>query len=145
MEALLQIIASSGFGSIVGGLFGWLNRKEDAKMEIQRLSNQRSMVSLQSKAESAKYDSMAFMESQKTLSKFGDAVKSFVRPLITGVLLYMCYRIFISLESLTGGLEALETAELYQLYRDIVLNIISLTATSVSWWFAARPSGAVKR
>lgn len=141
MEGLFEIFASSGFGAVVGGVFGWLNRKEDAKAARIDKQFQVLMMREHSKAESAKYDSIAFAESQKTISKFGDAVKSAVRPFITGALLWMVYRILTQLELLTGGLEALDSVELFELYRQILLNIISLASVSVSWWFASRPSG----
>jgi len=53
--------------------------------------------------------------------------------------------ILVSLEALTGGLRALSPDLTLDLYRDIVLNVISLTATCVSWWFASRPSKVSSR
>ena len=89
-------------------------------------------------------EARAFEESQKTVGSVGSAIKSAVRPVITAVLLYQTYVILTGLESIVGGIEALGDGEALQLYRDIVLNIISLTATSVSWWFGARPSNRGK-
>lgn len=137
-ETLGTILASSGAGSIIGGVFGLLGRKEERKakeadykfkLESMRLGGD---IAIETK------DAEAFANSQVTLSKFGDAVKSAVRPLITGVLLWQVFIILTSLEQITGGLESLPIALTVDLYRDIVLNIISLTATAVNWWFASR-------
>jgi len=142
-EALATVLASSGAGSIIGGIFGLLGRKEERKAKE---------VDYKFRLESARVngdiaveikDADAFYESQKTKSKFGDAIKSAVRPLITGLLLFMVYKVLIGLEAITGGIESLPYDEAVRLYRDIVLNIISLTATAVNWWFAA--SGTSKK
>lgn len=144
LEALGTIIASSGFGSVVGGIFGWLNRKEDRKDRESERQYQLSLLQAKANFEQQTSEARAFEQSQITKSAFGDAVKSAVRPIITAALLYQTYVILISLEQLTGGLESLPVDMTVQLYRDIVLNIISLTAMSVSWWFASRPSGINK-
>jgi len=145
IEALGTIMASSGFGSVIGGVFGWLNRKEDRKDRESERAHEQKMVELKSTADANAADSRSFEESQKTKSSFGDAVKSAVRPLITAALLYQSYVILVSLEALTGGLRALSPDLTLDLYRDIVLNVISLTATCVSWWFASRPSKVSSR
>jgi len=137
-EALATVLASSGAGSIIGGIFGLLGRKEERKareadhkfkLESMRLGGDIALETV---------DAESFKESQKTVSKIGGAIKSAVRPLITGVLLWQVYIILTSLEAITGGLEALPADITIELYRDIVLNIISLTATAVNWWFASR-------
>lgn len=143
-EALATILGSSGFGSVIGGVFGWLNRKEDRKDRESEREFKLSMVQANANASQQTSEALAFEESQKTKSKFGDAVKSAVRPLITGALLWQTYIILTSLEAITGGLDSLPVAMTVDLYRDIVLNIISLTATAVSWWFASRPSNRAK-
>lgn len=139
-ESLAGVLASSGVGSIIGGVFGLLGRKEERrareadykfKLESQKLGGDIAIQTV---------DAESFNESQKTVSKFGGAIKSAVRPIITGVLLWQLYIILISLEEITGGIESLPPEIAAELYRDIVLNIICLTATAVNWWFAARGS-----
>ena len=144
LAELLTIFSSSGVGAIVGGVFGFLNRREDRKALDRSQRYKIDMIYAQSEAKSGVADAMAFAESQKTISKFGDAVKSAVRPIITGALLYMTWSILQRLELLTGGIGTLPPAEAVELYRTITLNIISLTATCVSWWFASRPTGLQK-
>lgn len=141
LESLMTIMSSSGVGAITGGFFGWLNRREDRKTREKDQAFELSRMDKQAAIEVQSLEAEAFTESQKTLSKFADAVKSLVRPVITGFLLWMVYGIFIQLETLTGGLGTLPADEIASLYRVIVLNIISLTATAVSWWFASRPTG----
>jgi len=140
LEALMTIMSSSGVGAIVGGMFGWLNRREDRKARQADQEYELKRISSQSNADVTGLEAQAFTESQKTISKFADAVKSAVRPVITGALLYMVWGILQELERLTGGITSLPATEAAALYRDITLNIISLTATAVSWWFASRPT-----
>lgn len=140
IEALMTVMTSSGFGAITGGIFGWLNRKEDRKARQSDQIFELKRMAAQSQADTQTSEARAFEQSQVTKSKLGDAIKSAVRPVITGLLLFMTYQILTSLESITGGIESLPEEEAIRLYRDITLNIISLTAMSVSWWFASRPT-----
>jgi hypothetical protein len=119
-------------------VFGLLGRKEERRQKEADYKFKLESMRLGGDIAIETADAEAFKESQKTLSKFGDAVKSAVRPLITGVLLWQTYVILTSLEVITGGIESLPADITVDLYRDIVLNIISLTATAVNWWFAAR-------
>lgn len=140
LEALMTIMSSSGVGAIVGGVFGWLNRREDRKARQADQEHEIRRIGVQSNAKVVGLEAQAFTESQKTISRIADAVKSIVRPVITGALLYMVWGILQELERLTGGITNLPATEAAALYRDITLNIISLTATAVSWWFASRPT-----
>lgn len=140
LDALTTMLASSGAGSIIGGLFGWLNRKEDRKDKASEREYELKRIDAQSKADVDASDARSFEESQKTLSKAGGAIKSAVRPLVTGVLMFAMFQILTGLEQITGGVESLPVEDAVELYRDVVLNIIGLTSTAVSWWFASRPS-----
>ena len=140
IEAIATILGSTSVGSLIGGVFGWLNRKEDRKDKESERRFRIELLQAQANFEQQTSEARAFEESHKSLSKVGDAIKSAVRPLITAILLFQTYIILTSLEAITGGIEALETAQALELYRDIVLSIISLTSMSVAWWFASRPS-----
>lgn len=131
-------------GSIVGGVFGWLNRKEDRKAAEAKYAHEANMITLQANATERKAEGEAFSNSQISLSKVGDAIKSAFRPIITVVLLYTCNDIITSLDTITGGLSSLDSDKLINLYEVVVLNVMSLTATAVSWWFASRPTGIQK-
>jgi len=138
IETLTTILASSGVGSIIGGVFGLLGRKEERK--AKEADNEFKLESMRLGGDIAleTVDAESFLESQKTLSKIGGAIKSAVRPIITGFLMYYVYVILTGLEAITGGLESLPDQMVIDLYRDIVLNIICLTSTAVNWWFASR-------
>lgn len=140
----IQLFTSAAGGSIIGGVFGWLNRREDAKTRKVDQDHEFRMIGANSKAGEVVANAQAFVESQKTVSKLGGAIKSAFRPLLTSVLMYMVYRILVSLETLTGGLEALPDDMVLSLYREIILNLVSLTATAINWWFASRPTGVKK-
>lgn len=144
IEGLLSVLGSSFAGSAIGGLFGWLNRREDNKTKARDQDHEFRMVSANANANQQTSEARAFEESQKTKSALGDVIKSAVRPLITGLLMFMVYRIVVNLETLTGGLESLPEDMTLQLYREIILNLISLTATAINWWFASRPTGVKK-
>lgn len=135
IEALMTI-----GGSVVGGLFGWLNRKEDAKARRDDQIFELKRMSIAAKAEVEANDAKAFYESQKTTSPIADIIKSIVRPIITGCFMFMLFKVMTQLELLTGGIESFSASERLELYRIIVLNIVSLTATIISWWFSSRPT-----
>lgn len=145
LDGLMQIMSSSGVGAIAGGIFGWLNRREDRKTRQSDQEYEIKRIEAQSGADTRTTEARAFEASQKTISRFADAIKSAVRPVVTGILLYMTWGILQELERLTGGISSLPATEAADLYRDITLNIISLTATAVSWWFASRPSSITNR
>jgi len=140
IDGLVSILTGSVGGSLIGGIFGLLNRKEERKARESDQKFKLEAMELQGDISLQTVDADSFRESQKTVSKIGGAVKSAVRPLITGVLLWQVYVILTGLEQITGGLASLPADVTVELYRDIVLNIISLTATAVNWWFAARGS-----
>jgi len=140
IEVITQLLGSSAVGSAVGGIFGWLNRKEERKERESERKFQIEMLQAKGNFEQLTADARAFEESQKTKSAWGDAVKSMVRPLITAAVMYQLYVILSNLETVTGGIEALPAELSIQLYREIILNIISLSSTVICWWFSARSS-----
>lgn len=144
LESFLAIMSSSGVGALAGGLFGWLNKREDRKTRKSDQAFELDRIRAQSSADTTTSEARAFEESQKTLSRVADAIKAMVRPIITGALLWMVYRIMMQLETLTGGIQTFPAEMAIDLYREIVLNIICLASTAVSWWFASRPSSVAR-
>jgi len=154
---ILELLGSAGFGSVLGALFGWLNKKEESQTLKMKLEHERAMIEANTKSqielgkmsiEEAKVvgqlavdkkEALAFSNSQKTTA-WGETIKSFIRPLILGVLMYQTYLILTSLEELTGGLATLPQTEVIALYKIVILMITGLTATAVSWYFAQRSS-----
>jgi hypothetical protein len=140
LDGIVSILTGSIGGSLIGMVGGFLNRKEERKKQKEENDHTFRMVKENANAEQQGSEARAFEESQKSLSPKADFIKSLVRPVITFLLLYQCYLILTSLEAITGGLESLPVDMTLDLYKTIVLNIISLTATAVNWWFASRPA-----
>ncbi|MBL4699788.1 MAG: hypothetical protein JKX85_00885 [Phycisphaeraceae bacterium] len=155
---LLDVLGSAGFGAVTGGLFGWLGKREERENMKMKFGHDLAMLNAKTDAtieiakmgiEEAKnagallvekIEAAAFEVSQKSTSKFSDTVKSMIRPVILGVLMYQTYSILGALEQLTGGLSAFKPEEVLGLYRIVVLSVTGLTATAVGWYFAARSS-----
>ncbi len=158
MDIILDILGSAGFGSLLGGVFGYLTKREErANMQMKfnhevdmleattdsqiRLSEAKiEETRVAGELDIEKEETKAFTESQKSKTDFSEYVKSCVRPLILIILFYQTYRILSSLEEITGGLEVLPPSEVLDLYRIVVLSVTGLTATAVGWYFAARTS-----
>lgn len=154
---ILELLGSAGFGTLLGGVFGYLSRREETKTLEMKLSHDRSMVDVRANAKirlsKAKVEEIqvqgeqevlteeakAFTRSQKT-SVIGETVKAFIRPIILGVLMYQTYLVFTALERLTGGLESIPQDDLMGLYKIVILMITGVTSTAVTWYFAARSS-----
>jgi len=155
---ILDILGSAAISSAIGGIFGFLSKKEERASMKMQLDHQVMMVKAKTDAtievakmgiEQAKVagalavekvEASAFESSQQPRGKFSEMLKSIIRPIILGVLMYQSYVILSSLEALTGGLQTLPEEDIVALYRIVVLSITSLTATAVGWYFAARSS-----
>lgn len=155
---ILDLIASAGFSTLLGGIFGYLGKKEERKNLQMKLDHDLSMIKARTDAsieiakmgiEEAKnagqllvdkIEAKAFETSQKTTGAISEAVKSIIRPVILGVLLYQTYEILNSLETLTGGISAFEPEDILGLYKIVILSITSLTSAAVGWYFAQRTS-----
>ena len=155
---LLELLGSSGFGALTGGLFGWLGKKEERKNlemqlkhEIELMQTKTdsqikltqaniNLTKAEAQSEVEKSEARAFEESQKVISGFAENLKSVIRPAILGVLMYQTWILMTSLETLTGGLESLPAAEVLALYKVVVLSITGLTSVGVGWYFSQRTS-----
>jgi len=155
---ILDVLGSAGFGAITGGIFGFLTKKEERKNIQMKLDHKLNMVKAKTaqtieiakmgieEAKNAgmlaveKVEAGAFKDSQVSTHKWADLIKSMIRPVILGLLMYQTYMIIQSLEAITGGLETFKPEEVLGLYRIIVLSVTGLTATAVGWYFAARSS-----
>jgi len=154
---LLELLSSSVVSGLFGGLFGWLNKrteqqsikmkydydlamltaKTDAMVETAKIGIETAKIAGSLLVE--KIEANAFKESQKT-SALGYTIKSAIRPVILGVLLYQMWVTLNSLETLTGGLSSLPEKDIIALYKVVILSIVGLTSMSVGWYFAARTS-----
>ncbi len=159
------------FGAISGLVGGWLAKREqrkiltieneherymaDVDLKRDQLEHAQALAVLDKNIEQAKTEGEiamdikagdAFIESQKPskLTKFGEIIKSAMRPVITVALLWVTWKIYDELQILMGGLKGLDPVQLQQLFVYVVHAIIFLTITAVSWWFASRGERAVK-
>ena len=164
MTALLSILTSGAFGSALGSLFQWLNRKTEIaakKMEYDHdermadLQNQQALA-LADKAKEqvvaageqavAKVEASAFVESQKApLTPLSDMLKGWMRASITAYLLVLGTYLAWNIGRLVGGLESLDTAILLPIYTDIIAQVFFLVNLTVSWFFGARGTASSKR
>jgi len=155
---ILDILGSAGFGAITGGIFGWLTKREERANLQMKLDHEVNKIKAQTVAtiqiakmsiEQAKVagellvdkiDAEAFAEGQNSTSIWAANVKSMIRPIILGLLMWQSYEIISTLEELTNGLESLSQTEIVGLYRIVVLSVTGLTATGVGWYFSTRSS-----
>jgi hypothetical protein len=80
------------------------------------------------------------MKGQSKLSgvKFVDGFRALMRPLITIYLLGLATFIAINISAIIGGLESIPVGSLVEMYISIISDILFLTLTAVTWWFASR-------
>jgi len=157
MGFLIDLISSTGFGSIIGlagGFFTkWMEQKAiESKQdhEINMLSARKDLMietakigmetaEVVGKLAIEQVEAKAFEVSQKT-SKFGSAIKAVMRPVIIITLGYFTWDIYTTVDSMVGGLDSLPEDDLINLYKIIILSILSLFTMGVSWYFAQRSS-----
>ena len=164
MSAILSILGSGAFGSALGSLFQWLNRKAEIQAKSAEYKHAEAMIDLQNKQAIAladkamqqtreageqtvaKIDADAFVESQKAPTvPIGEILKSWVRTAIVAYLLLLATFLAMKVGRLVGGLESLDTAVLMPLYADIVAQVFFLVNLAVSWYFGARGTSISKR
>ena len=155
---LLDLIGSAGFGTLLGGVFGWLGKREENAILSTKMAHEISMIKAKTDAsveiakmgiETAKnvgmlavekVEAQAFEASQTVTNNISGIIKSMIRPIILALLMYQTYMIIQSLEEMGGGLQKMSTEDVASLYRSIVLSVTGLTSTAVGWYFAARSS-----
>ena len=164
MSAILSILGSGAFGSALGSLFQWLNRKAEIQAKSAEYKHAEAMIDLQNKQAIAladkamqqtreageqtvaKIEADAFVESQKAPTvPIGEILKSWVRTAIVAYLLLLATFLAMKVGKLVGGLESLDTAVLMPLYADIVAQVFFLVNLAVSWYFGARGTSISKR
>ena len=164
MSAILSILGSGAFGSALGSLFQWLNRKAEIQAKSAEYKHAEAMIDLQNtqaialadkamqqtreqgEQTVAKLEADAFVESQKAPTvPIGEILKSWVRTAIVAYLLLLATFLAMKVGRLVGGLESLDTAVLMPLYADIVAQVFFLVNLAVSWYFGARGTSISKR
>ena len=170
MGWIADIVTSGSAGAVVGLVGSWITKREDrkkAELDLEREIRVGELRLRELEAESNHELAMAdkaveraevegdiaigseeiaaFTESLKSQAQatgiiFVDAVRGMMRPVITVFLLGLSTWLAISVHKLVGGLDSLPAAELFALYKLIIMQIIFLTVTAVTWWFGSRPS-----
>ena len=158
LEGVIELLASGGLSAIVGGVFGFLNRKEDRRQLAQQQEHERHMAEFELNREVTLADkgieraiadkdvfveseeAKGFAESLKSKFRFSEIIKSCIRPLILFAYTYQTYLIWLTLSALTGGIAALDPLYLQGLFEIVVLSILHMAIMAASWYFAQRPS-----
>lgn len=167
---LIDLFATGGFGTVVGLLGSYMTKREERLSQQIRLESEKQMAELRIKEQEleqahelgmadkqmqraevegalkiGEVEAAAFVASVKESGKkigitFIDGVRGMMRPLITTYLLIVSTILAYKLNALVGGLQVLPADEVYKLYREVIQQIIFLTATAVTWWFGSRPT-----
>ncbi len=170
MDFLLDLFSGGGVSAIAGGLGAitgiignWLVKREERKtliiefdqqhkmailngeQQLQLASSERKTLSIKGDVAIDTTEAQAFKDSLAVSAKlvgvgFVDGIRGLMRPLITVFLLVMCSILAFNIHDLVGGLESLTSNSVFQLYRDIIFQLLFLTSTAVTWWFGSRPS-----
>lgn len=170
MNWLIELFSSSGFGGIVGFIGSYFTRREERKLleskqmhelnmrsydfQELELSQNHELKVADKNLERAKVEGNieiegkeinAFLESVKSQAKqvgvvFVDAIRGLMRPVITIYLMLTTTIIAYKVGNRLDGLDGLPVDEMYSLYREIILQLVCLTAIAIGWWFGSRPT-----
>jgi Fe2+ transport system protein B len=170
LDDILGIASSGGVGAALGLIGGvaskWMdlkkqkqdniNRLEMAKVRVaeSKLEQQHELAMADKQAERAQIeaeiqadimDGNALITSIQAASVSSgsvvvDGIKQLMRPIITTVLMMFSIWLAYSLWSKVGGLDSLTADQLVELFQHVINQLVFLTVTAVTWWFAARPA-----
>ena len=174
LSAIVAIFGSTGFGTVIGLLGSaftrWDERQKQAQefeqnfklaqlsIEELKLEQAHELAVVDKEIDKAEVESeivvnegelSAFKTSliegnKKSAIRWVEGFNSLMRPLITLFFLGVVTWLTVEVHELVGGLDALTHSEIMDLYVKIIATILFLTATSVTWWFGARPSSDKK-
>lgn len=164
MSAILSVLGSGAFGSAIGSLFQWLNRKAEIQAKVAEYKHDEQMATLKNQQDLAladkareqvvaageqavaKVEADAFVESQKATGvPISEILKSWVRTGIVCYLLILATFLAAKVGRLVGGLDTLDPKVLMPLYADIICQVFFLVNLAVSWYFGARGTSISKR
>ena len=169
LSIILGIFGSGGFGSIVGLVGGYMNRKldlEGKKIDLEDHAAQRAHDLLKQEADRKYMESeyaqkiqVAGIEADAAVEVAGygameksygfaaptsadgwvDKVSKLVRPFITLALLLGTTIIFWQVQQLVDKTAVATPAEIIALYKEVIEWIIFQAGVTIGWWFAMRP------
>ena len=164
VSAILQILGSGAFGSLIGGITTYFTRKEERAMLAEKNRHDESMLGLQNQQALALADKAmakvqvegeqvvnrieadAFVESQKATGvPVSELLKSWVRTFIVVYLMALATVLTLKVGRLVGGLDSLDPKILVPLYADIIAQVFFLVNLGVSWYFGSRGTSVSKR
>lgn len=161
---LVDLVTTGGFGAVVGLVGSYLTKREErmiqtemaaarleeAKLEfsheLSMADKQMERAEVEGNLQVQEVEAGAFVESVKTASAtigitFVDAIRGLMRPVITLYLLGVATLLAIKVDDLVGGMAVFNGDQLFALYDQVIMQVIFLTATAVTWWFGSRPAG----
>ncbi|WP_018692506.1 hypothetical protein [Algicola sagamiensis] len=162
MEFLMDLFTSSGVGAIIGTVGSWLTKREEreslklkfqhqynmaqlnASHALEQEASQRDTLQTQGKVAVQNIEAEAFKQSMQaslvnTGSQLVDGIRGLMRPAITIFLLVMSTLLALKIHALINGLETLGNDAMFELYRHIIMQLLFMTSTAVTWWFGSRP------
>lgn len=168
------IFGSTGFGTVIGLIGSYFTRRDERKKEEIHLANEQAMAKLRveelkleqnhelamadkqieraeverattiDKGELEAFKASLSIGSQKSGKGWVNGFNSLMRPLITlfllGVTVWFASEVFEKV----GGLESLDSTELQELFKHLIMTFTFLASTAVTWWFGARPTSVKK-
>jgi hypothetical protein len=168
LETILGVASSSGLGALIGAVSGYFTRKQEATRELARLEvelkhreldikeaeieRQHALDMADKKMEEAELegdiayeqaDLANLRESIKQAGKssgigFVEGIKGLMRPVITLILMVQAEYLLWDMWMKLGGLDAFSPDAQVEMFKHLLYQMIFLTVTAVSWWFASR-------
>lgn len=175
LDMLTGALESTGLGAIVGGFFGWLNKKEERKqqaqdnkheLELRKWDARETMMSQRHELEVADKEIQraetegqiaieareadGWVESIKQGFKntgivWVDAIRGLMRPAITVIMIIACGYLLYVVNTHVDGIDSIPEGELLEIYKRIINSILFGTMTAVTWWFGSRPQSKAGR
>jgi hypothetical protein len=170
LNEIMTVASSGGLGAIVGLFGGILTRFQQykvRKIELEHDQKMRLYDLQEAKLERQHFLDMAdkqmdiaeqegeiayeqadlanLRESIRQAGRdsgieFVEIVRGLMRPFITLFLLIAASALVGILWDKVGGLDAFTQAELIEIFKHTVYQMVFLTVTAVTWWFASRGS-----
>ena len=170
MELLFSLLSTTGAGGIMGLVGSWLTKREERenlkvtnahekamatiRMHEQKLEANHELAMADKQLERAQvegniaieqgeiaaFNTSLLQQGKSTGIAFVEAIRGLMRPAITIYLLVIASIIAYNINGLIGGIKQLPTEELLMTYKEIIQQLLFLTATAVTWWFGLRPS-----
>jgi len=161
IASILASVFSGGltglFGTVLTKVGDYFQQKQNYQHELDLENSRRETMKLQSELGIKELDAKAFGESQKAdratyttgqklapwasgLLAVVDFVRGMIRPSLTIYLIVLTTLIYFQIEAVlkAAGIASIQADLAADLVRKIILTILYLTVTCVTWWFGSR-------